>query len=220
MAASLFRDFSFDAPSRLQSSSSMHHSMETTSPTTRSPAVFPTRPPTPPPSYDINDLAQALHRQDLRVVVDYKYRPSYEPLTPPSDDDSFANHIPSPPPLSTLRLNSATLRMQRQANVRMQSSAAHAKDIASLVERMIQVRDQCHVCERKSKSVSHPALDDEEDDEGVNMDYVPTAKEEMRAILPFYRAAERTEGSARVCKKPRMRRSMCALNKLSKRHSR
>ncbi|KAK3201683.1 hypothetical protein GRF29_164g279220 [Pseudopithomyces chartarum] len=219
MAASLFRDFSFDAPSRLQSSS-MHHSMETTSPTTRSPAVFPTRPPTPPPSYDINDLAQALHRQDLRVVVDYKYRPAYEPLTPPSDDDSFANHIPSPLPLSTLRLNSATLRMQRQANVRMQSSAAHAKDIASLVERMIQVRDQCHVCERKSKSLSHPALDDDEDDEGVNMDYVPTAKEEMRAILPFYRAADRTDGTARVCKKPRMRRSTCSLNKLSKRHSR
>lgn len=184
--------------------------------------MFPARPPTPPSSYDINHLAQALHRQDLRVVVDCapKYRPAYEPLTPPSDEDTFADHIPAPLPLSTIRLNSATLRMQRQANVRLQSSAAHAKDIASLVERMIEVQDQCHVCDRKSKSLSHAVLADYDDDEGVNMDYTPTAKEEMRSILPFYRAGDRIDGTARVSKKPRMRRSTCSLSKLSKRHSR
>ncbi|KAF2450559.1 hypothetical protein P171DRAFT_426907 [Karstenula rhodostoma CBS 690.94] len=216
--ASLFRDFSFDPPSRRPD----HHTESaalSVSPTSTSPMLFPARPPTPPPSScDINDLAQALTRQDLRVVIDPKFTAPNEPLTPPSDDDTFEKHLPRRPQLSvsTARMNSATLRMQRQANVRMQSSLAHIKDISSLVEKMIQV-DQCNVCEPKLKSSPPPAL---EEDEGVNMDYTPTAKEQIRFMLPFYRAGDRLDGSTRVSKKPRMRKSTGCISTLAKKHSR
>lgn len=214
--ASLFRDFSFDTPSSLPD----HFYTDAASPTSTSPQLFPTRLPTPPPC-DVNDLVHALDKQDLRVVVGPTFAASYEPLTPPSDNDTFANHLPPPPPqLSTARMNSATLRMQRQANVRLQSSAAHIKDISSLVEKMIEAEDQCKLHHPKSKpsSLSLPSACDM--DEGVNMDYAPTAKEQIRSMLPFYRAGDRIDGSTRVSKKPRMRRSTCSLNKLAKRHSR
>ena len=214
--ASFFRDFSFDAPSRQPK----HLRCETTSPTSMSPAVFPARPPTAPPC-DINELAYALGKQDLRLVVDvdYNHRPQCEPLTPPSDDDTFAEHLlPLPQPqLSTARMNSATLRMQRQANVRMQSCTAHVKDIASLVEKMIQVEDQCNIYERKPKSSSGPLV---AEDEGVDMDYEPTAKDQIRCALPFYRAGDRMDGGARVSKRPRMRKSTCSLSKLNTKLSR
>lgn len=99
----------------------------------------------------------------------------------------------------------------------MQSSPAHAKDIASLVEKMIQVEDQCNIYDRKSKSFSTATLDH---DEGVDMDYIPTAKEQIRSALPFYRAGDRIDAGARVSKKPRMRKSTCSLSSVSKRHSR
>ncbi|KAF1974153.1 hypothetical protein BU23DRAFT_553547 [Bimuria novae-zelandiae CBS 107.79] len=210
--ASLFRDFSFDTPSRLPEPLCT----ESASPTSMSPSLFPARPPTPPPC-DMNELVLALGKQDLRVVVDPKFRAQYEPLTPPSDEDTFANHLPEPTQLSTARMNAATLRMQRQANVRMQCSVSHIKDISSLVEKMIEVEDQCHLCEPKSKRSSVSSLGE---DEGVGMDYTPTAKEQMRSMLPHYRAGDRIDGSARVSKRPRMRRSTCSLSKLAKRHSR
>lgn len=218
--ASLFRDFSFDAPPRRPAQDMAERDFMGTSPTstTPSPFDFPSRLPTPPPC-SVNDLATALNKQDLRVIIDPNYQPRspWEPLTPP-DDASFVHNLPEPPKLSlsTVRLNSATLRMQRQANVRLQSSATHVKDIASLVEKMIEVEDQCTVCTRKSKAPSPtPSL---EQDEGVSMDYTPSAKEEMHSMLPFYRAGDRIDGSTRVTKRPRMRRSTCG--RITKRSSR
>jgi hypothetical protein len=209
--ASLFRDFSFDAPSRLPAHQHAEGAALSVSPTSTSLHFFPARPPTPPPC-DVDDLAYALTKQDLRVVVDPKFRACYEPLTPPSDDDAFEKHLPARPQLSTARMNSATLRMQRQANVRMQSSLAHIKDISSLVDKMIQV-DQCNVWEPKSKP-QPPAATDE--DEGVDMDYTPTAKEQLRFMLPFYRAGDRVDGSTRVSKRPRMRRSTGSMSRIAK----
>ncbi|KAL1612901.1 hypothetical protein SLS60_001131 [Paraconiothyrium brasiliense] len=213
--ASLFRDFSFDAPSRLPEQHQTESAALSVSPTSTSPFLYPTRLPTPPPC-DVNDLAQALTKQDLRVIVDPNFRAANEPLTPPSDHETFENHIPGRPNLSTARMNSATLRMQRQANVRMQSSLAHIKDISSLVEKMIEV-DQCNVYESKSKSLSSMPT---EEDEGVDMDYTPTAKEQIRSMLPFYRAGDRLDGSTRVSKRPRMRRSTGSISKVAKRPSR
>ncbi|KAF9729094.1 hypothetical protein PMIN06_012593 [Paraphaeosphaeria minitans] len=222
--AFLFRDFSFDAPSRLPDHHHLHHhhtesATLSVSPTSTLPMLFPARPPTPPPSScDINDLAQALTRQHLRLVVDPNFRASNEPLTPPSDHDTFEKHMPPPPQLSlsTARMNAATLRMRRQANVRMQSSLAHVKDISSLVEKMIKV-DQCNVCEPKSKPSPSPAVDD---DEGVHMDYTPTAKEQIRSMLPLYRAGDRLDGSTRVSKKPRVRKSTGSISRFASKHSR
>ncbi|KAJ4292714.1 hypothetical protein N0V90_009377 [Kalmusia sp. IMI 367209] len=208
--ASLFRDFSFDAPSRHLPQHCPERAVLNVSPTSTSPSPFPlpARLPTPPPC-SINDLAQALNKQDLRVIVDPRYKASHEPLTPP-DDVTFSHALPERPQLSlsTARLNSATLRMQRQAHVRMQSSSSHVKDIASLVEQMIQVGDQCNVCSRKSKP---PSPVSSEEDEGVSMDYTPSAKEEIRSMLPFYRAGDRIDGSTRVTKRPRMRKSTCSM---------
>lgn len=220
--ASLFRDFSFDAPPRLPQYHRTQSPALSVSPTSMSPTFSPARPPTPPPC-DVDDLAQAFTKQDLRVIVSPNFRAHCEPLTPPSDEELFEKHIPHQPQLSTARLNSATLRMQRQANVRMQSSLAHIKDISSLVEQMIEI-DQCNIHEPLAKSMSLPSptttTTTTHDDEGVSMDYTPTAKEHLRSTMPFCRAADRLDGSARVSKKPRMRRSTCTLSKLAKRPSR
>lgn len=198
--ASLFRHFSFDPASRLPSPDPV---LASVSPMSTSPLLLPARLPTPPPC-SVGDLAQALHQQHLRI--DTSFKALNAPLTPPSDDDAspctLPEHLPSS---STNRLNSAALRMQRQANVRMQSSPSHIKDISSLVEKMIAVEDQCNVCHRKPRAPPSPKLSDD-DDEGVNMDYTPSPKEELRYLLPMYRAADRVEGTTRVSKKPRMRK--------------
>ncbi|KAF2638270.1 hypothetical protein P280DRAFT_79837 [Massarina eburnea CBS 473.64] len=213
--AALFGHFSFEAASRRPVCDARHQEtacddaldeiVSPTSVTTLAPS--PARLPTPPPC-SIGDLAHALGRQSLRITVDTSYRFHDEPLTPPSDDVSFPTNKPErealtpSPTLSVSRLNSATLRMQRQTNVRMQCSASHVNDITKLVK-MIEEGDQCNVCEVKATTLQSPPAPEE--DEGIDMDYTPTAKEQLHTYIPHYRAGERDTG-ARVVKRTRMRR--------------
>lgn len=216
--STMFRDFSFDAPSRRPSSQhAADSSASSVSPTSMLPLPYPlpARLPTPPPC-SIGELTEALGQHDLRIVVDSSFKAANEPLTPPSDDVAFPNELlPRSPPLSTERLNSATLRMQRQANVRMQCSSEHRKDISSLVKKMIDVGDQCRLCIPKSRTPTPPPAS--EYDEGVDMDYTPSdSKAEMRFMLSVCRSGERPDGCARVTKSVRMRKKSRTLKKLSR----
>lgn len=196
-----FSHFSFAGPSTHAA-----EPVQDVSPTTTTQLPpLPERLPTPP-SCSMAHLAHILDQQSLRIAVPPAWKPVSEPLTPPDDAVlPFATAPAEPRPqlsLSTARLNSATLRMQRQANVRMQSSAAHIKDISTLVERMVETGDQCTVCDPKPATPPSPTSDDE----GISMEYnVSNPKLEFRSI-PYYRAGDRVEGYARVTKHARMRR--------------
>ncbi|KAF2246501.1 hypothetical protein BU26DRAFT_520962 [Trematosphaeria pertusa] len=198
--ASIFRDFSFE------SARTAEPAAVSVCPTSIAPAPPPARLPTPPPC-SVGDLAHALTQQSLRVQVDPSCRFACEPLTPPSDELAFpAELLDRPQQLASQRLASATLRMQRQANTKMQCTSSRIKDISLLV-RMIEERDQCRICEPKSSTPPSPPLSDE--DEGVDMEYTPSdPKDALRFELPFWRAGEKpnNNGCARVSKGVRMRK--------------
>lgn len=195
-----FSHFSFDGAS----TRAAEHARDV-SPTTQLPPL-PERLPTPPPC-SMADLVHILDQQSLRIAVVPSQRLANEPLTPPGDEVvlPFSSAPREPRPqlsLSTTRLNSATLRMQRQASVRMQSSASHIKDISTLVEKMVQTEDQCTICDHKPASLPSPTSDDE----GISMEYtVLNPKVEFHSLY-YYRAGDRAEGCARVSKSARMRK--------------
>jgi hypothetical protein len=210
-----FSRFSFDAPSSRASDHDVHHANMSVSPTSTHLPPLPTRLPTPPPC-SMGRLAQILDQQSLRITIVPTYKSVNEPLTPPSDDITFATALTERRPqlsLSTSRLNSATLRMQRQANVRMQSSSSHIKDISSLVEKMVDTKDQCNVYEHKPTLPPSPTSEDE----GISMDYtIANSPPVLRSSIPYYRAGDRLDGCARVSKQARMRKRPRMTTRLSK----
>jgi hypothetical protein len=210
-----FSHFSFDAASSRAPEYDAELAAMTVSPTSTRLPPLPARLPTPPPC-SMGDLAQILDQQSLRIAIVPVQKSANEPLTPPGDDVTFATALPERRPhlsLSTSRINSATLRMQRQANVRLQSSSSHIKDISLLVEKMIEAEDQCNVCEHKPSLPPSPTSDDE----GISMEYtVPNPTAALRTLLPFYRAGDRVDGCTRVSKNARMRRRPRLTARLSK----
>jgi hypothetical protein len=213
-----FSHFSFDSTSVRASEYEAERAAMNVSPTSTSLPPLPARLPTPPPC-SMGDLAHILDQQSLRIVVVPSQSRASEPLTPPSEDVAFATALSHPRPqltLSTTRLNSATLRMQRQANVRMQSSSSHRRDIDALVRKMVDSADQCNVC--KPSTPPSPTYEDE----GIAMEHSRTdpcpttnAKFDLRSI-PFFRAGDRLDGCTRVSKATRMRRRRDAAKRASK----
>jgi hypothetical protein len=213
-----FSHFSFDGTSVRASEYEADRATMNVSPTSTSLPPLPARLPTPPPC-SMGDLAHILDQQSLRIAVVPSQSLAGEPLTPPSDDVAFATALSHPRPqltLSTARLNSATLRMQRQANVRMQSSSSHRRDIDALVQKMVESEDQCSVC--KPSLPPSPTSEDE----AIDMDHAPTdpcptpdAKLDLRSIS-FFRAGDRLDGVTRVSKATRMRRRTCVTKRGSK----
>lgn len=215
IAAMDFSHFSFDAASIRASEHDVDRAAMNVSPTSADVPPLPARLPTPPPC-SMGDLAHILDQQSLRITVVASQKLAGEPLTPPSDHVSFAAALPHQRPqltLSTSRLNSATLRMQRQANVRMQSSLSHIRDISTLVEKMVAAEDQCNVCEHKPSMPPSPTSEDE----GIGMEHtVANTKVAYRHSIPFFRAGDRLDGCTRVSKNARMRRRPQMMKRASK----
>lgn len=202
----MFRDFSFDPASREVDRTC------TVSPFSHS--QHPARPPTPPPC-SMLDLAHKF----LNIEVDSspRYRSCHDPPTPPSDDFAFPVELLDTPQQSYLypRLSAGTLRKQRQANTRMQCSPSHLEDISMLVQQMIEVGDQCRICDSKSHTSSNASSSD--DDEGVDVDFGPSAPQEPHVYtLKFRRSGDRLNASAAVSKSVRMRRKSGITKKSSK----
>jgi hypothetical protein len=215
----MFRHFSFE-------STSLHPSLGPCSPdldidrasmnvsptsTPVAPPPAPVRLPTPPPC-SLGELAQRFHRHSLRVEVPQPSQSAafYEPLTPPSDDCKFA--VDSPHSLHPVSfspcISSSSLRARRQANTRLQCSAAHIRDISLLVEKMIDERDQCSIRDtNRPKSTLSPGAIEPDEDEGVDMDYAPpTPQPSPPFTLKFRRSSDRSYGHACVSKNVRMRK--------------
>ncbi|KAF2661974.1 hypothetical protein K491DRAFT_578731, partial [Lophiostoma macrostomum CBS 122681] len=153
----MFRGFSFDSPPRqppagCDDGDGEHVAINVSpmSPTCQAQS-FPARPPTPPCS--MGELVSKLDQQHLRIEVEVD--PAHlathnEPLTPPSDDDAFCLPLTQLRP-SYSRISTATLRMQRQTNLKLQCNSSHIKDISRLVQKMVEDEDQCNVCTSETR---------------------------------------------------------------------
>ncbi|XPT02685.1 hypothetical protein M3J09_011797 [Ascochyta lentis] len=216
--ATLFADFSFDAPSPSSSSSlAADHEAERAlmncSPTSMpsTPQQPYSRPLTPPPC-TMGDLAQLLGGQKLFISTPRSHKTPAGPPTPPSDDDTFPtdqldqlDQQASRP--TYCRASASIMRMQRQAHSRLQCCSSQASDISKLV-RMIEQEEQCHISAPASRSASTcAAAGSAGDDEGIDMDYdCPLRVTEPLFSRPLYRAGDRHHDSVRVSKHVRMRK--------------
>lgn len=217
MATTLFGDFSFaPTPRRFFDCQEIRQYDDDASLSPLSPAS-PRLMLTPPISRqstpcDMGDLTDALHQQNLRIQVVDTQLPSVPSTSTTIDRQTSL----SPTSTSISRLNYATRRMQRQANMRMLSSTSHAHELAKLVQKMIEADDQCTICERT-------AVNDDED-EGVDMGFSPLPmKRTIEATRPVsssspwrLRADDHREDAVRVSKRPRMRKSRASLKGCAK----
>lgn len=125
--------------------------------------------PFPPPRFSVTDLAASFASSRLRhdSQICYDSCDSYANMDddagwaiPAAEDSDF-------PAVSRSRTcpqrpHSPSRRLQRQVNTRMLCSMSHAKDIASLVSRMVDCKEQCTVV---SPGSATPSI---EEDEGYN----------------------------------------------------
>lgn len=216
MATTLFGDFSFaPAPRRFLDHQEIGEYDDDSALSPLSPAsprlmLAPTISRQPAPC-DMGDLTDALHQQNLRIQVVDTQLPSVPSTSQTIDRQTSL----SPTSTSTSRLNYATRRMQRQANIRMLSSTSHAHELAKLVQKMIEADDQCTICERTAV-VDH-------EDEGVDMGFSPLpVKQTLEPTRPAssspwrLRVDDHREDAVRVSKRPRMRKSRAALKVCAK----
>lgn len=207
--AALFRDFSFDAPSPSLADHEAERALMNCSPTSipTTPVHPYSRLPTPPPC-TMGDLAQLMGGQNLFISTSRSQHIPSAPPTPPGEDDTFpAEQLdPQAPRPTYCRASASIMRMQRQANSRLQCCSSQARDISRLV-RMIQQEEQCNVSDTNARSASASAVVSAGDDEGIDMDYdCPLRVTEPLYSRPLYRAGDRHNDNVRVSKNVRMRK--------------
>lgn len=205
----LFRDFSFDAPSPSLADHAAERALMNCSPTSMptTPEHPYSRPLTPPPC-TMGDLAQLMGGQNLFISTSRSQEIPAGPPTPPSEDDTFPTEQldPQAPRPTYCRASASIMRMQRQANSRLQCCSSAARDISKLV-RMIQQEEQCNVSEATTRSASTSVTVEAGDDEGIDMDYDCSLRvTEPLFSRPLYRAGDRHNDSVRVSKNVRMRK--------------
>ncbi|KAJ4375442.1 hypothetical protein N0V86_006973 [Didymella sp. IMI 355093] len=210
-ATALFRDFSFGASSPSLADHEAERALMNCSPTSipTTPERAYSRPPTPPPC-TMGDLAQLMGGQKLFISTSRSQHTPAGPPTPPSEDDTFpAEQLdPQASRPTYCRASASIMRMQRQANSRLQCCSSQARDISRLV-RMIQDEEQCTVSDTdaRSASASASATVAAGDDEGIDMDYDCSLRvTEPLFSRPPYRAGDRHNDSVRVSKNVRMRK--------------
>jgi hypothetical protein len=220
--AAMFRDFSFEPASQHpQYRHEADRAAMNLSPTSMPRFAPPASPPTPPPC-PVGELAARFDQHTLRVEVDpaYRFPLENEPLTPPDDDAAFPSEsqLGKAPRPTYSRLSTATLRMQRQANMRWQCTAAHSKDISQLVQRMVEDEDQCCVSDAKPIIPAPNTTCGADQDEGLDMDYTPPSP--PLYPLKFRRSGDRLTGGVCVSRNVRMRKSSSKESRVTKRSSR
>jgi len=217
----LFRDFSFAAPSpslaEHEAERAFMNCSPTSMPTSPSHPYSYSRPPTPPPC-TMGDLAQLMGGQNLFISTSRSRPVTAGPPTPPSEDDTFPVDLDSQADRPVYcRASASIMRMQRQANTRMQCCTSQTREISRLV-RMIQEEEQCNVSEPGSRSASTSTTVSAGDDEGIDMDYDCALRvTEPLFSRPLYRAGDRHNDSVRVSKTVRMRKRSSATRETKER---
>lgn len=152
-------------------SSSIDSNTNTLSTRDTSRSVSPCSPtgPHPPPRFSVTDLAASFATSRLRhdSQICYDSCDSYANMDDDAGWEIPAVEGPDFPELSRSRTSphrshSPSRRLQRQINARLLCSMSHAKDIASLVSRMVDCKEQCTVT---SPGNATPSI---EEDEGYN----------------------------------------------------
>ncbi|OQO11902.1 hypothetical protein B0A48_03629 [Cryoendolithus antarcticus] len=201
--------FTFGSPARSPSIDASEAS--STRDTSRSVSPFsPISANPPPPRLSVSDLAAQLDRQRIRPEAQICYD-SYASYANLDDDADWS--IPADVSLrnrSSARPQSPTRRQQRQANSRLLCSATHHKDIAALLMRMLESKDQCSITPPDSLSRA-ATRETSNEDEGYNSEddveetLRPTSRRPSLAALKFRRASDYRKTGASVNKEVRLR---------------
>ena len=204
----MFRNFSFEAASQHPLAVDPDRACANVSPTSTPdpPSRDQNHPPTPP-AVSMGELALRFGEQNLEVDPRYQGTSIFEPAAP-SDEDFLFSTDPenSNRHLSYASLSPAAIRQQRQANMRLQCSASHARDISSLVERMVNNGEQCVICTpRASRSGLLPAKSDFEEDDYASVKQ-STHSDGTTYALKYRRSGDILSNQACVSKNIRLRR--------------
>ncbi|KAF2839310.1 hypothetical protein M501DRAFT_1016389 [Patellaria atrata CBS 101060] len=208
----MFRNFSFEAASRHPSDLDAHLYMDI-SPTSTpylpgvpSPRSLPMR----NPPISITELSDRFNEHSIHREPNYT---SYFDIASPSSGEispqyaSFTHSRRSS--FTYTALSPTALRLQRQRNTRLQCDDAHVRDITSLVERMIDVGDQC-VLSSPTSSTTTSSSASSSDDEAPADDFARTRRASTSVIpshtLRFRRSGDLRTNQERVMKSQRKRK--------------
>lgn len=215
----MFENFSFEAASR-KSSSDRHYlsyppndastGSSRRSSTCVSPACASSSQPLP---YSISDLSRQFSEQSIRP------RPKRADSGYESQRSSFAQEEASTNSrVSSLQVSQphsrqpSVKRAQRQDSMRLQTEASHLREISSLVQRMVDTRDQCSLCRPTSSHSECSITPSESEDDVVSIASNRMESTSRRHNLPYRRSTEVLKGRPGVTKDVRMRKSRSRMN--------
>lgn len=97
--------------------------------------------------------------------------------------------------------------MARQLNTRLLCSSSHAKDIAALVEQMVESKEHCNVSE---STMIKNDVDDEGYDSGSGSNATSrrSSLAVQRSRMDYRRTSDMKAGGARVCKAVRQKKDL------------
>jgi len=178
----------------------------------------------PPPAYTMTDLAACLGRSRLRQDAQICYD-SPEAYANMDDDAGWTlDPVPSTESESSDRPRSRMVtssqpqsrRAQRHSNTRLLFSAAHRKDIAALVARMVESEEQCSVAPAEilssTPSTTTISVDDDEGYDSSSELWDPSTESRQastsapRMRIRYRRSMELKNNSACVRKPVRLRK--------------
>ena len=162
-------NFSFDSPR----SPSIGSSTTATRDSSRSVSPCSAAGPFPPPRFSVTDLAAQFADQRIRkespICYDdcqaYANNDDDANWSIPSIEDSDFNQL-SRARTFPQRPHSPSRRVQRQLNTQLLCSASHHRDIAALVSRMVDSKDQCSITPPGSMTPTRSEDEDEGYDSG------------------------------------------------------
>ena len=209
-------NFTFDAPR----SPSIGSSTNATRDSSRSVSPCTQSVPFAPPRFSVTDLAAQFADQRIRKDASIYYD-SCETYAnndddadwsiPSIDDDEDFKQLSRARTFPT-RSHSPSRRTQRQLNTRLLCTTSHHRDIATLVARMVNSKDQCSITPPGSTTPTRVA---EDEDEGYNTGSdvemaVPTSRRSSVATtksrVESRRGSDLRSGGACVNKSIRLRR--------------
>lgn len=209
-------NFSFDSPR----SPSIGSSTAATRDSSRSVSPCSSTTPFPPPRMSVTDLAAHFASQRIRTTSQICYD-SCEPYANndgdeagwsiPSiedADDNNSNRLSRSRTFPT-RPQSPSRRAQRQLNTRLLCSTSHLRDIAALVEGMVESNDQCCISTSGSSLLSHEdeGYSSDSNDNDHEMAGMPASRRSSAATVKYRRSSDyKGMGVACVSKNVRLRK--------------
>lgn len=181
-------NFTFDSPR----SPSIESSISATRDSSRSVSPCTNSSPFPPPRFSVTDLAAQFADQRLRKesAIYYDNCEAYanndgdaDWSIPSVDDDEEFNQLQRARTFP-VRPSSPSRRTQRQLNTRLLCSASHHRDIATLVAKMVNTKDQCSITPPGSTTPTRAEHEDEGYDSGSDVEMVlPTSRRSSAATI-------------------------------------